>query len=65
MSTEPIVVVSNQRLADRFAERLRELSKGHSGPIKILEGGCGRKWPVDLSGVTYHLTGIDLDEHAL
>jgi SAM-dependent methyltransferase len=31
----------------------------------VLEAGCGRKWELDLSGLGYHLTGVDLDEHAL
>lgn len=33
--------------------------------IKILEAGCGRRWTIDLNGIDYHLTGIDLDGKAL
>ena len=33
--------------------------------LQILEAGCGRKWPIDLSGVRYRLTGVDLDAKAL
>jgi len=33
--------------------------------LEILEAGCGQKWPLDLSGVSYRLTGIDLDADAL
>jgi len=39
--------------------------KNLSGPLDILEAGCGREWPVDLAGVDYRLTGIDLDADAL
>ena len=34
-------------------------------PLHILEAGCGRKWPLDLTGVRYRLTGLDLDPAAL
>ncbi|MBS9533502.1 class I SAM-dependent methyltransferase [Mycobacterium sp. M1] len=35
------------------------------GPLEILEAGCGREWLLDLKGVDYRVTGIDLDAHAL
>ena len=35
------------------------------GPLEILEAGCGRKWALDLDGVDYRLTGIDLDACAM
>lgn len=34
------------------------------GPLRILEAGCGRDWPLKLS-VPYRLTGLDLDPDAL
>ncbi len=33
-------------------------------PLRILEAGCGRHWPLKLS-VPYTLTGLDLDRDAL
>lgn len=39
--------------------------KSLGGPLEILEAGCGREWPLDLEGVDYRLTGIDLDADAL
>lgn len=33
--------------------------------LHILEAGCGRRWPYNLEGVAYILTGVDLDSHAL
>jgi SAM-dependent methyltransferase len=36
-----------------------------TGPLEILEAGCGREWPLDLTGVEYRLTGVDLDADAL
>jgi SAM-dependent methyltransferase len=34
-------------------------------PLSILEAGCGQQWPLDLTGVDFTLTGIDLDPAAL
>lgn len=34
------------------------------GPLRILEAGCGREWPLKLT-VPYRLTGLDLDAQAL
>lgn len=31
----------------------------------ILEAGCGRQWPIDLTGIKYKVIGVDLDEKAL
>lgn len=47
------------------AELLSSTIKSLGGPLAILEAGCGRQWPLDLSGVDYRLTGIDLDADAL
>ena len=33
--------------------------------VKILEAGCGRRWPLDIRGSKYHLTGVDLDRDAI
>lgn len=33
--------------------------------ISILEAGCGNRWPLDLAGTKYRLTGIDIDEDGL
>jgi SAM-dependent methyltransferase len=38
---------------------------GKAGPIRILEAGCGQRWPLDLRGVQYTLTGLDFDKEAL
>jgi SAM-dependent methyltransferase len=34
-------------------------------PLSILEAGCGQRWFIDLTGLDYTLTGIDLDPVAL
>jgi SAM-dependent methyltransferase len=35
------------------------------GAINILEAGCGQSWKIDLQGIKYHLTGVDIDRDAL
>ncbi|MFH1923904.1 MAG: class I SAM-dependent methyltransferase [Planctomycetota bacterium] len=34
-------------------------------PLDILEAGCGNSWELDLAGVPYVLTGVDVDEAGL
>lgn len=34
-------------------------------PLRILEAGCGTRWCVDLDGIAYTLTGVDLDKEAM
>ena len=50
-----------QRITDRVLAHLGEVN----GQMKILEAGCGRRWEIQLEPDDYHLTGVDLDEHAL
>jgi SAM-dependent methyltransferase len=50
---------------DDDVEILSAAIKDLDGPLDILEAGCGREWPLDLAGVDYRLTGIDLDADAL
>ncbi|REK12652.1 MAG: glycosyltransferase [Planctomycetota bacterium] len=33
--------------------------------IAILEAGCGNSWQLNLPGIRYHLTGVDLNQDAL
>jgi len=47
-----------------MAAHIREHAKGHSS-LEILEAGCGTTWGLDLTGLKYRLTGIDLDQAAL
>jgi hypothetical protein len=34
-------------------------------PLSILEAGCGKRWSLDLTGVDFTLTGVDLDPVAM
>lgn len=33
--------------------------------LKILEAGCGRRWPFEMTGVSVEITGVDVDKDAL
>ena len=37
----------------------------NKGVLNILEAGCGQKWPLDLKGLEYVLTGVDIDKASL
>ena len=34
-------------------------------PLHILEAGCGQFWPLDLKGIQFTITGVDIDKGAL
>jgi SAM-dependent methyltransferase len=58
--------------ADAWRHRNRILSSflshkfgGRSSPLKVLEAGCGRAWPLDLGAARLGITGVDLDSAAL
>lgn len=46
-------------------QRIVEQAADSATPVKILEAGCGREWPLDLGDLPVHMTGIDLDADAL
>jgi SAM-dependent methyltransferase len=48
-----------------IAGAIRDQASGRPETLRILEAGCGRKWNIDLEGVDYRLTGVDLDGEAL
>jgi SAM-dependent methyltransferase len=51
---------------DRWiADSMRAVANRVGRPIRVLEAGCGNKWPIDLKGIDFHLTGADLDAAAL
>ena len=47
-----------------LAEHVRRKASPHR-PLNILEAGCGNSWDLDLAGVPYVLTGVDVDEAGL
>lgn len=44
---------------------VKEHFKNRDGRLNILEAGCGRSWNLDLEGLDYVLTGVDISEEVL
>jgi SAM-dependent methyltransferase len=60
----PLAIGSDRRLSYGQMEYwIRHKSEGR--PLRILEAGCGQKWPLNLDGTPFKLTAIDIDEDAL
>jgi SAM-dependent methyltransferase len=55
---------SREQESGIFERQIRGLA-ADGRELEILEAGCGRCWPIDISGVAYRLTGIDEDRAAL
>jgi SAM-dependent methyltransferase len=64
-TTDELRFIENWHVeGDALAEVIRRHASG-GRRLEILEAGCGQAWPLDLEGVDYHLTGIDVDPAAL
>lgn len=48
-----------------FERHIQDYAQSAPGALRILEAGCGRRWSLDLQGVEFSLTGIDLNDLAL
>ena len=55
----------DEQSVDRIVVKYIEDYARCKDKIYILEAGCGRRWPYDLSRIRYVLTGIDINEDAL
>ncbi|HLS82191.1 MAG TPA: class I SAM-dependent methyltransferase [Steroidobacter sp.] len=64
-SLPPLQLSTNYRQSVPLIEqRIRRMSE-ERGALRILEAGCGAKWPLDLRGTEYILTALDVDLAAL
>lgn len=66
----PLAQVPHQLLTDKKVERrLLAAAIAESGrdasTVRVLEAGCGQKWPVKVEGVGLHITGVDYDADAM
>ena len=60
----PLTLSSDYRYSiPHLEQRIRQKVQGT--PLRILEAGCGAKWPLRLEGTPYKLTAVDIDTHAL
>ena len=63
-SESPLEVASYAERTALIESWIRKLSR-RATPVRILEAGCGQKWPLKLDGIRYTLTGLDMDGKAL
>jgi SAM-dependent methyltransferase len=63
-SSKPQKLCSEREEKAIIANHIKQKARCHDA-LSILEAGCGKKWGLDLEGIQYTLTGIDIDEKAL
>jgi SAM-dependent methyltransferase len=56
---------SHEQTHQLQSDAIRKHAKHLGRTLSILEAGCGQRWPLDLTGVDFTLTGVDLDPVAL
>lgn len=65
---KPLEIFQNSPTHDLW-DHLSSVCKEHFAErtqgIKVLEAGCGRTWNLDLKGLKYSLTGLDVSKEAL
>lgn len=58
------LLISPSQECDLFKRYIK--AKARSGlRLNILEAGCGRFWPINMSGIQYSLTGVDTNKEAI
>ncbi len=55
----------DEHIAQLQVDAIRSVSDRLGRPLSIVEAGCGQAWLIDLKGIDYTLTGVDLDAAAL
>ena len=61
---KPAVLNSLAEETEILVEHIRQKASPHR-TLNILEAGCGNSWDLDLTGVPYVLTGVDVDADGL
>lgn len=57
------VVQTGKAERELLTESIAELAGDR--PLRVLEAGCGQQWPIEIGGVDFHITGVDLDVDAM
>ncbi|MCF6150667.1 MAG: methyltransferase domain-containing protein [Candidatus Kuenenia sp.] len=58
-------LINNWEQENGIMENYIKKKASDNGAVQILEAGCGQKWPLNLNGMRYVITGVDLDKAAL
>lgn len=61
----PLVVLDSPAQESRVIAQHITTIGSTRGELSILEAGCGNSWTLELPGVSYWLTGVDLNQDAL
>lgn len=64
MSDKPPQIDTVEELNATLSKFIRSRFDG-SDHVHILEAGCGKRWHLDLAGLKYRLTGVDIDKQGL
>jgi SAM-dependent methyltransferase len=64
-STEPRTLLTARSQERELLARALRAAAPASGPLRVLEAGCGQKWLIQLPGVDLRITGVDNDPDAL
>ncbi len=65
MFSTPLRLIASRDDENNLIQQQIDLQIERKKKIRILEAGCGRQWPYTLDRNFTHLTGIDIDPHAI
>lgn len=61
MKLSKLELLKSQKQECELFERNIKKKASSGFQLNILEAGCERFWPINMSGVRYSLTGIDIN----
>jgi 2-polyprenyl-3-methyl-5-hydroxy-6-metoxy-1,4-benzoquinol methylase len=65
MKLSKLELLKNQKQECELFERYIKKKASSGFQLNILEAGCGRFWPINMSEVQYLLTGVDVNKDAI
>lgn len=65
MKIAPLELIQTREKEHQLIEDLIRSEARIHGALKVLEAGCGRRWPYNLEDIDFELTGVDIDAAAL
>lgn len=65
MKISKLELLKNRKQEYELFKRYIKKKASSGCQLTILEAGCGRFWPLDMSGIQYALTGVDININAI
>ena len=62
---QDLKLINSRQIDDRHISNFIRKNFSHKRKLNILEAGCGRRWTLDLKGMRYTLTGVDINRQSL